>query len=187
MALDIACRRWQIIYGLKNWMGWWRNEWEPLLFSFSVSFHSCSDPMLLWLSGILLCIFRAEAVSKAATSSFMMTFSSLVKIYLFSVLILIAIWSETFEFKLFYSKLQMTRHPHSFINIIKKEFFKILPLVWERRHKLLGEILKEETDRTGSILKARLHLGLDYARELWKRHTNWKTRPLDGRALGLCM
>ena len=118
-------------------------------------------PCCSGLSGILLCIFRAEAVSKAATSSFMMTFSSLVKIYLFSVLILIATWSKTFEFKLFYSKLQMTRHPHSFITIIKKQLKKILPLVWERRHKLLGEILKEETDRTGSILKARLHVGLD--------------------------
>ena len=59
----------------------------------------------------------------------MMTFSSLVKIYLFSVLILIAMWSKTFEFKLFYSKLQMTRHPHSFITIIKKQLKKILPLV----------------------------------------------------------
>ena len=43
--------------------------------------------------------------------------------------------------------------------------------------------VKEETYRTGSILKARLHLGLDwdfelYAQYLWKQHTNWKTRPL---------
>ena len=51
-------------------------------------------------------------------------------------------------------------------------------------------ILKEETDRTGSILKAGLHLGPDYGLELyvqylWKQHTNWKTRPLNGRAPGL--
>ena len=42
--------------------------------------------------------------------------------------------------------------------------------------------MKEETDRTGSILKAGLHLGPDvdfelYAQYLWKRHTSWKSRP----------
>ena len=47
--------------------------------------------------------------------------------------------------------------------------------------------MKKETDRTGSILKAGLHLGPDvdfelYAQYLWKRHINWKTRPPEGRA-----
>ena len=47
--------------------------------------------------------------------------------------------------------------------------------------------LKKETDRTGSILKARLqleHCEL-YAQYLRKPHTNWKTKPPDGRAPGL--
>ena len=42
--------------------------------------------------------------------------------------------------------------------------------------------MKEETDRTGSILKVGSILGwtVDFeldAQYLWKRHTNWKTRP----------
>ena len=50
--------------------------------------------------------------------------------------------------------------------------------------------MKEETDRTGSILKAGLHLGppVDfelYAQYLWKRHTNGKPDPLDAGASGL--
>ena len=48
----------------------------------------------------------------------------------------------------------------------------------------------EGGNRTRSILKAGLHLGriVDfklYAQYLWKRHTNWKTRPPEGRAPGL--
>ena len=51
-------------------------------------------------------------------------------------------------------------------------------------------IMKEETDRTESVLKAGTHLGPDcgfelYAQCLWKRHTNWKTKPLNERAPGL--
>jgi len=51
-------------------------------------------------------------------------------------------------------------------------------------------IMKEETDRTESVLKAGTHLRPDcgfelYAQCLWKRHTNWKTKPLNERAPGL--
>ena len=48
-------------------------------------------------------------------------------------------------------------------------------LTWEETEQIEGR------NRTGSILKARLHLGPDcelYAQYLWKQHTNWKTRPL---------
>ena len=43
----------------------------------------------------------------------------------------------------------------------------------------------EGGNKTGSILKAGLHLASDcelYAQYQWKRHTNWKTRPPEGRA-----
>ena len=47
--------------------------------------------------------------------------------------------------------------------------------------------MKEETDRTGSVFKAGLHLEPDsnlsqtvdfelYAQYLWKQHTKWKSR-----------
>ena len=50
----------------------------------------------------------------------------------------------------------------------------------------------EEANTTDSILKAGLHLGPDvdfelYAQYLWKRQTNWKTRPPEGRAPGLIL
>ena len=51
--------------------------------------------------------------------------------------------------------------------------------------KVCAMIMKEETDRIDSILKAGLLLGRTvdielYAQYVWKRHTNWKTRPPQG-------
>ena len=50
--------------------------------------------------------------------------------------------------------------------------------------------MKEEADKTGFVLKAGPHLRptVDfelYAQYLWKRHTNRKTRPPDGRTPGI--
>ena len=55
------------------------------------------------------------------------------------------------------------------------------PQVWSSLSELAGE------NRTDSLLKAGLHLGwtVDFelhAHYLWKRHTNWKTRPPERRA-----
>ena len=57
-------------------------------------------------------------------------------------------------------------------------------------YKKRGVCIREAGNRTGSILKAELYLGQTvdfelYSQYLWKQQTNWKTRPLEGRAPGL--